>query len=128
MAQLSKMNMRRQLVTERLMLRAVFDTNVIIAALRSKNPNSPTVELLQRWRRGEFTLIYCDDLQAEYREKFIDRNIDLPIRVTFLNSLFEFGECIQLSSDQIQPRVPVDPDDDVVIACAIAGQATHLVT
>jgi predicted nucleic acid-binding protein len=37
-------------------LRAVLDTNVIIAALLSKNPGSPTVELLQRWGNGEFTL------------------------------------------------------------------------
>lgn len=48
--------------------RTVFDTNVIIAALKSKNPHSPTVELLERWGNEEFTLVYCDDLLAEYQE------------------------------------------------------------
>ncbi len=108
--------------------RAVFDTNVIIAALKSKNPGSPTVELLQRWYRGEFTLLYCDDLRMEYREKFMARNIDLRKRTSFLANLRKQGEYVDLIPDQIQPLVPDDPDDDIVIACAIVGPATHLVT
>jgi putative PIN family toxin of toxin-antitoxin system len=115
-------------MTKIIPFRAVFDTNVIIAALKSKNPNSPTLELLQRWANGEFTLLYCDDLQAEYEEKFFTRNIPLDIQASFLEHLFEFGEYIELTPDQIQPIVPDDPDDDIVIACAIVGQATHLVT
>jgi hypothetical protein len=51
--------------------------------LKSKNPNSPIIELLQRWRQEEFTLIYCDDLRAEYQEKFIDRSIDTPVWMLF---------------------------------------------
>ena len=34
--------------------RAVLDTNVVLAAQLSRNPASPTMELLQRWRRKEF--------------------------------------------------------------------------
>ncbi|HFE65894.1 MAG TPA: putative toxin-antitoxin system toxin component, PIN family [Chloroflexi bacterium] len=109
-------------------LRAVFDTNVIIAALKSRNPRSPTLELLKRWQNREFTLLYADDLLAEYREKFITRHIALPLRLAFLASINVFGERVALTADQIQPVVLADPDDDVVIACAIAGNATHLVT
>ena len=29
---------------------------------------------------------------------------------------------------EVQPRIPDDPDDDVVIACAIVGKASHLVS
>ncbi len=108
--------------------RAVFDTNVIIAALKSKNPNSPTAELLQRWRQREFILLYANDLLLEYREKFISRRIDPALRIAFLANLEVLGEHIPLTSDQIQPRIPDDPDDDVVIACAIVGKATHLVS
>ncbi|NJN94144.1 MAG: putative toxin-antitoxin system toxin component, PIN family [Anaerolineales bacterium] len=109
-------------------LRAVFDTNVIIAALKSKNPHSPNAELLTRWREREFSLLYADDLLLEYREKFITRNIEFALQISFLANLDALGERIELSPHQIQPRVPADPDDDVVIACALAGQATHLVT
>jgi predicted nucleic acid-binding protein len=46
--------------TESRRLRAVFDTNVFVAAHISKNPNSPMMELLKRWRRGEFELLYSE--------------------------------------------------------------------
>jgi putative PIN family toxin of toxin-antitoxin system len=115
-------------MTERLVFRVVLDTNVVIAALKSKNPHSPTVELLDRWSKGEFMLIYCDDLLAEYQEKFVTRNIPSETRTSFLEDLRELGEHINLTSAQIRPRVAEDPDDDIVIACAIIGKATHLVT
>ena len=115
-------------MSDKTALRAVFDTNVIIAALKSKNPNSPTNELLQRWRNGEFTLLYANDLLLEYREKFITRQIAPALRIAFLASLDAFGERIRLLPEQVQAIVSDDPDDDVVIACAIVGQATHLVT
>ena len=115
-------------MTEKNILRAVFDTNVVIAALKSKNPSSPTVELLRRWRQGEFIILYSDALLLEYLEKFISRDIDPALRIVFLADLDVLGEHIDLTPDQIQPLVPDDPDDDIVIACAIVGQATHLVT
>ncbi len=39
--------------------RAVFDTNIIMAAHLTKNPRSPTRELLERWRMEEFELMVC---------------------------------------------------------------------
>lgn len=115
-------------MTDRPLLRAVFDTNVIIAALKSKNPDSPTVELLKRWRNDEFILLYADDLLLEYREKFITRNIDAALRIAFLANLDVLGERIELAPDQIKRVVSNDPDDDIFVACAIVGKATHLVS
>jgi len=43
-------------------LRAVLDTNVPIAAHLSRNPRSPTIELIDRWRAGEFVQLYSDDM------------------------------------------------------------------
>lgn len=115
-------------MTDAALLRAVFDTNVVIAALKSKNPNSPTVELLKRWRNSEFILLYADDLLLEYREKFITRTIDVALRIAFLASLDVLGERIELVPDQIERVVPNDSDDDIFVACAIFGKATHLVS
>jgi putative PIN family toxin of toxin-antitoxin system len=115
-------------MTDKVVFRAVFDTNVIIAALMSKNPYSPTVELLQRWRQGEFTLLYTDDLLLEYQRKFISRQIAPTLRVSFLADIYAFGEIVDLSSDQIHSIITDDPDDDIVIASALVGRATHLVT
>ncbi|HIE26194.1 TPA: hypothetical protein EYP66_02785 [Candidatus Poribacteria bacterium] len=37
--------------------RAVFDTNIIMAAHLTQNPRSPTRELLDRWKKEEFEVI-----------------------------------------------------------------------
>jgi len=40
------------------MPRAVLDTNVVPAAYRTTHPSSPNLEVVERWLRGEFTLLY----------------------------------------------------------------------
>jgi putative PIN family toxin of toxin-antitoxin system len=108
--------------------RAVFDTNIIVAALLSRNLRSPLVELLTRWRRREFALVYCEDLHAEYREKLIAKRVEIQKMRQFMNELLLMGAPVTLSAGDVRPRVPADPDDDIVVACAIVGRATHLVT
>ena len=115
-------------MTDATHLRAVFDTNVVLAALLSRNPLSPTVELMKRWRNGEFALLYADDLLLEYREKFIARQIEQISQIAFLAQLHSVGERVQLRRDEIGRVVTADPDDDIVIACAVVGKAPHLVT
>jgi len=109
-------------------LRAVFDTNVIIAALLSRNPRSPLLELLARWRSREFALVFNEDLHAEYREKIIARRIQAEKARQFMSELLLEGVRVVLTPADIVSRVPADPDDDIVVACAVVGQATHLVT
>ncbi len=115
-------------MTDSACLRAVFDTNVVIAALLSRNPRSPLVELIRRWREGEFELLYCEELLSEYHEKLTAKSIQADKARRFLDDLISKGTSIVLTPDDVIPRVPDDPDDDVVIACAIVGGATHLVT
>ena len=109
-------------------LRAVLDTNVILAALLSRNPRSPTLEILHRWRRGEFDLLYCPDLLVEYQEKLTEKGIREARTEWFLQGLLDKGILVHLTPGEVLPRVPDDPDDDVVLACALVGGATHLVT
>lgn len=46
-------------------LRAVLDTNVILAAHRTQQAASPNAEILSRWRRREFGFLYTADTLAE---------------------------------------------------------------
>ncbi len=51
-------------------IRAVLDTNVVLAAGGSSNTNSPNREIVHRWLAGEFTLLVTDDIIAEYAENW----------------------------------------------------------
>ena len=46
-------------------LRAVLDTNVLLAARLSSHPASPNVEILDRWQHREFTFLHSLDTLAE---------------------------------------------------------------
>ncbi|MBI4771898.1 MAG: PIN domain-containing protein [Chloroflexi bacterium] len=116
------------MATEAGRCRAVFDTNVIVAALKSHNPRSPTGELLRRWEGGEFTLLYSADLRTEYEEKLAARQADPERANRFLARLDAAGVRVEVAPTDIRPVVTDDPDDDTVLACAVAGGATHLVT
>ncbi len=108
-------------------LRAVLDTNVILAAYFSRNPRSPTVELLTRWRRAEFTALYSRQIRKEYERKLRESAIAGEEIAEFLDALSWLGTRVSLLAQQILP-VTHDPKDDVFVACAIVGHATHLVT
>jgi putative PIN family toxin of toxin-antitoxin system len=115
-------------MTEPPQLKAVLDTNVIVAALLSRSPSSPTMELLQRWRQREFVLLYCANLLLEYREKLVAKKIRSDRATWFLRTLIARGVAVPLAPADVISRVPADPDDDVLLACALVGGATHLVT
>lgn len=109
-------------------LRAVLDTNVVVAALLSKNSASPTLEIISRWRSEEFDLLYSQHIREEYVEKLLDRRVDIAKAAAFLSNLATQGILVSLEPADILRRVPADSDDDAVLACAIVGRATHLVT
>jgi putative PIN family toxin of toxin-antitoxin system len=106
----------------------VFDTNVFVSAYLSKNPTSPTQELINRWLAGEFTLLVCDAIVDELIEKLVVRGIgraDIELFIALLDSLAEW---VHVPDEAIVQLVPADADDDVVIACAVTGGVNFLVT
>lgn len=109
-------------------LRAVFDTNIFVAAYLSKNPDSPTMELLRRWRQGEFELLYSDDLLVEIDEKFSARGIDDEHKDSLLVELRDFATYVEVKPSDVKPVITADPDDDFILACAVVGRAGYLVS
>ncbi len=114
--------------TERQRLRAVFDTNIFLAAHLSKNPHSPTMELLRRWRQGELELLYSDDLLVEIDEKFSARGIGDEYKDSLLLELRDLATYVEVKPSDVKPVIIADPDDDFILACAVVGQADYLVT
>jgi putative PIN family toxin of toxin-antitoxin system len=54
---------------------AVVDTNVVVAALLTKDANAPTARIFDGMRRGEFPFLLSTALLAEYREVLLRRKI-----------------------------------------------------
>lgn len=109
-------------------LRAVFDTNVFVSAHLSRNPASPTQELIDRWLADEFVLLVCDAIVDELIETLAARQIDRENIETFVALLESLAEWVDVPEQAIERLVTADPDDDVIIACALQGNADFLIT
>ena len=108
-------------------IRAVLDTNIFISAALSKNPSSPTREAIERWKRGEFVLLICTPLAEEIAEKLLDHRIDADEIAALVEKLARLAEWVEIPPEKIEDLLS-DPDDNVIVACAVEGQANYLVT
>ena len=108
-------------------LRVVLDTNVFVSAALSKNPTSPTREILERWMQGQFILVICTPLMEEIAEKLLDHNIEDNLIGSLVERLTELAEWVEVPLEKIENLLP-DPDDNVIVACAVEGKVDYLVT
>ncbi len=109
-------------------LRAVFDTNIFVSAFVSRNPSSPTRELVRRWQDGELTLLVSEALVDEVAEKLLERRISEERVTELLALLLRLAEWVEVPPGSIQAAVTEDPEDDPILACAVVGRAAYLVT
>ena len=109
------------------MLRAVLDTNVVLAAKRSAHPQSPNAEIITLWMAGEFVWLVSDDVVTEYAEKLLEKGIDALKVEHLVADLLQYGEEVPIQFYHFQ-HYPVDMDDVAFLLVAINGAATHMVT
>ncbi|MCC6945616.1 MAG: putative toxin-antitoxin system toxin component, PIN family [Thermomicrobiales bacterium] len=111
-------------------MRAVVDTNVIVAA--ACTPTGACSTLLQSVFSGEIELVTADLLLDEYRSVLLRPRIaarhgksesDVHELVDLIG---ELSKRVNLS--EYIPRFVRDIDDDIFIACAIAGNADIIVS
>ena len=106
-------------------MRAVFDTNVLVAAFVTEGICS---KLLMRGRRKQFHLIVCPVILKEFEHVLIKK---------FSATRNETRSALQVAFDAIHsvvhPSQSVesvcrDPEDDAILACALEARADYLVT
>ncbi|MEW5747136.1 MAG: putative toxin-antitoxin system toxin component, PIN family [Nitrospirota bacterium] len=104
---------------------AVFDTNVLIAAIITEGICS---KLLHRARAGEFTLVSCPFIVTELR-RILSKKFRLP-HEEVASALDPINEAIsQIIEHNLKiTNICRDADDDNIIACALAVKADYLVT
>jgi predicted nucleic acid-binding protein len=110
------------------MLRAVMDTNVLYAGLRSRGGAS--YELLVRLRAGEWTLLLSNTVATEYQEILLREAAVLDITPEetgrLLDDFCALAEHCHLSG-RWQPLLP-DPDDEAFAHLASEAKADCLIT
>ena len=109
-------------------LRAVLDINVFLAAVLSKNPKSPNKEILYRWSNNEFILLISNAISKKLVEKLFLKKVPYEKVIQLMTDLLVLAEWINVEPDDIKTLIPNDAEDDLIIACAIKGNAQFLVT
>ena len=106
-------------------MKAVFDTNVLIAAFLTEGLCSG---LLIRARKQAFNLVLCDDIIREF-EGILSKKLKLTSA-----DISEISAIVSEAASEIIhklgpiPNICRDPNDDMIIACAIDAAADYIVT
>jgi putative PIN family toxin of toxin-antitoxin system len=109
-------------------MRAVMDTNVLVAALRSRSGAS--YELLRLLREGRWALVLSNTVLCEYHEVLHREAAVLKLTHAgadaYLDALCALAEQRTLTSEW-QPAA-ADPDDEPLVQLAREAEVLYLVT
>lgn len=105
------------------MCRIVVDTNVLVASAYRPAPAARWV--IESCRRGDLTALVSSDIRREY-ERILARAVRSQVQRQQLFAWIDTAEVVEPAET---PRVvPDDPDDDKLVAAALAGNAEYLIT
>ncbi|MBD2773222.1 putative toxin-antitoxin system toxin component, PIN family [Iningainema tapete] len=103
----------------------VFDTNVLISALLS--PNGKPFQCLKLASEGRVQSVTCQEILDEFQEKLLLKFEYSPQdALTTANLVLNYSQIVTISNTL--NVVSTDPDDNMILECAVAESATHIVT
>jgi putative PIN family toxin of toxin-antitoxin system len=106
------------------MINAVFDTNILFSATGWRGSPYQCLKLI---REKKATLILCSEILAEYEEKLQTRLDMTEQQVSRM--VAEVLACATVVEIKNELHVVLnDPDDDMVVECAIEGKAAYIVS
>ncbi len=106
-------------------MKAVFDTNVLIAAFLTEGICSG---LLIRARKQAFNLVLCDDIIREFEGILIKKFKLTSTDISEISAIVSEAASEILHNLDPIPNICRDPNDDMIIACAIDAAADYIVT
>lgn len=111
-------------------MKVVLDTNVLISGLML--PKSIPGKIVTAWRNAHFELVLSEPMLAEIARVLAYPKIAARLqwdthRIDQFALLLRF-KTHMVEIDQINVEVPDDPDDNVILATFLAGQAEYLIT
>ncbi len=103
----------------------VFDTNILISALLSSNSNP--FRCLTLAKIGQIESVTCQEILDEFAQKLLLKfKFSEDMARAAVEEVREFSRVVKISATL--KAVPDDPDDDMVVECAVIGGATHILT
>ncbi len=109
------------------MIFAVIDTNVLVSGLMTKNPASPPVRIVEALLLGLFTMVFNDDVMAEYSD--VLRRPRLRLDEQDVKSLLAFISAYGLPGKTVASNADfADEDDRVFFELASGHPGAKLVT
>lgn len=110
------------------MIRAVIDTNVLVAALRSSTGASHEILLAADW--GDFEVALSVPLLAEYDDVCHRPDSGIPIPAWAVDNLI--NRIAQIPRQQtihyLWRGILPDPKDDMVLEVAVGAGVSHIIT
>ncbi|XGB39623.1 MAG: putative toxin-antitoxin system toxin component, PIN family [Cyanobacteria bacterium LVE1205-1] len=104
---------------------AIFDTNILLSALLSTNGNP--FRCLALAKIGQVESVTCQEILDEFAEKLLVRfKFSEEMTQLAVKEVCDFSRLVEISGTL--RAVPDDSDDDMVVECAVVGNATHIVT
>lgn len=105
--------------------RVVFDTNILISAVLS--PNSKPFQCTALAKREIIQSVTCQEILDEFQEKLLGKlKYETERAQALVHEVMDYSQIVTLTNTL--RVVAADPDDDMVVECAIAGNATYIVT
>ena len=110
--------------------RVVLDTNVFVSG--GTISVGPPSQIINHWRNQDFVMVVSPQLLTEYEEVLSRPSVMKFTGLTPKENaqyIQEVADRAYITSGRLTLDVLInDPDDNMVLACAEEGAATHLVT
>jgi putative PIN family toxin of toxin-antitoxin system len=110
------------------MMRIILDTNVIVAAVRSRDGAS--AELLVRLAAGDYAIALSAALAFEYEKVLLREMVPVFVTLADVDQIIRFLCSVGEPHDphRAAPSVPGDPDDDFILDLAMESRVDYIVT
>jgi uncharacterized protein len=106
-------------------IRAVVDTNIFVSSFFGGNPR----RIVDLWKDGEILLCLSSEIVDEYIKVLHRLSLGNEGELRELLRLFAKGYHIVFTHDPLKLNIVAeDPDDDKFIECAVALDATYIIS
>ena len=102
----------------------VYDTNVLISGMIWGGVPYRSIELAQE---NKVKGLICDEILDEFEDKLMIK-LGIPSARTSVLKIRLLGFLQTVEIPNRLKGITTDPDDDMIIECAVVGGATHIVT